>query len=281
MKRLFMLLLGLAFVIGGVHTASAGCLQANSQAYVYLSPDATGYGCGIPTSGGIAYAYVFARPVTGIAAARFSVPVPTCAPGMQRLADMSEFPVTLGNSADGVSVGFGTCKTGSDFLVMTIMYYIPNAPQGCCPISIRPDPYADTANTGEIEFVDCNFELFTGGAWSTFVGAQAPPILKDPNPSDGAAEVPLDATLSWTRHICNCSMCPPSNQVYFGTTSDPPQVSYQDEDTYNPGPLSPSTTYYWKIKNDTTTSPVWSFTTVVGVPTESTTWGRVKALYGE
>jgi len=80
----------------------------------------------------------------------------------------------------------------------------------------------------------------------------------------GATGVNINPTLSWT-----CS--DPDNDaltydVYFGTSSNPPlKASGITSTRYNPGTLSYSTTYYWKIiasdGQATTSGPVWHFTT--------------------
>ncbi|MGH9195208.1 MAG: hypothetical protein ACRD1T_05670, partial [Acidimicrobiia bacterium] len=63
--------------------------------------------------------------------------------------------------------------------------------------------------------------------------------------------------------------------IYLGTTPDPPlhainvvvgSVDEGEYEVYQLPPLSPGTTYYWRIvaktmANQTTSSPVWSFTT--------------------
>jgi hypothetical protein len=61
--------------------------------------------------------------------------------------------------------------------------------------------------------------------------------------------------------------------VYFGTDSTPDETEFkgnQTATTYNPGTLTNSTTYYWRIdeKNatGTTTGVVWSFTTIAPPP---------------
>jgi hypothetical protein len=286
MRRMLMMILGVVLVVGVPRT----CDAQTEAGVLYLATEPNGYGgCGIRDVAGPVYVYVLARPYIGITATRFSVPLPSCASGAYRLADMPAFPVTLGNSETGVSIGFGTCKTSSDFLVLTILYFMPGTTQGCCLFPILPDPKADTAYTGQVEFVDCAFELALGrGSWS-FISKEGilPPLVGDPSPSDHATERPLNATLHWTVHRCDCYLTWHVNQVYFGTTPNPPMVaSSVEEDSYDPGPLQPSSTYYWKIKTIvgsslSTTTPVWSFSTVVGVPAESTTWGRVKALYTE
>jgi len=278
-----MMILGVVLVVGGVPLTSDAQTDAG---VLYMSTDINGATCGIMDVAGFVYVHVFARPYIGITATRFSMPLPSCVPGAYRLADMPVFPVTLGNSETGVSIGFGTCKEGSDFRVLTVLYYMPGTTEGCCPFPILPDPYAES---GEIEFADCAFELAMGARSTSYVSTvhTSPPLVGSPAPSDGATERPLDTKLGWTVHRCDCYLTWHVNQVYFGTTPDPPMVaSGIEEDSYDPGPLQHSTTYYWKVKtlvgsSLSTTSPVWSFSTVVGVPAESTTWGRVKALYTE
>jgi uncharacterized protein (TIGR02145 family) len=98
---------------------------------------------------------------------------------------------------------------------------------------------------------------------------QAPSIPSAPQPSDGAMNQPVNTMLSWT-----CT--DPENDVltydvYFGTTNPPAQVSTgQSGETFDPGVLGFSTSYYWKIVAhdnyvddyvNKTEGPVWSFTT--------------------
>ena len=59
------------------------------------------------------------------------------------------------------------------------------------------------------------------------------------------------------RHLAN---------VRSGTANPPPFIQNQAGTTYNPGTLSPNTTYFWRIDEQngsgTTTGVVWSFTTL-------------------
>jgi len=282
MRPMRMTVLSLALIICGLP------LIAHAQAgAIYLSTSPNGSTCGIQDTQGLVTVYVIARPYSGgITAAQFSAPLPPCVVGATWLCDIAVFPVTLGNSQQGVSIGFGSCKTSSDFPVLTIMYFMQGLTEVCCPYPILPDPYAET---GQVQFVDCDFNLATGHGYSSYVSktASLPPLVGDPGPNDGATERPLDTKLSWSVHRCDCFMCGHFNQVFFGTSPEPPSVANGvEEDTYDPGPLQPSATYYWKIKTYvgsslSTTTPVWSFSTVVGVPAQYTTWGKVKALYGE
>ena len=89
-----------------------------------------------------------------------------------------------------------------------------------------------------------------------------------PSPSNGATGVIILTDLSWS-----CSDPDGDSltyDVYFGTNSTPdsdePVSNNQTGTTYDPGTLSYSTTYYWKIvahdgNGGTTEGSVWSFTT--------------------
>jgi hypothetical protein len=108
----------------------------------------------------------------------------------------------------------------------------------------------------------------------------------NPFPADQAVAVPTDADLSWdvgTWINCGC-LGLPTIVVSFGTQPDPPDVAGGEPfETLDPGPLTPGTTYYWRIFKywcgAESTSPVWSFTTSPTVAVEQETWSRVKGLY--
>ena len=105
------------------------------------------------------------------------------------------------------------------------------------------------------------YEKVTGG------GGNIPPNQpSNPSPANGAQNQGINTTLSW-----NCSDPngdPITYNVYFGTSVNPPVVSNgQTAKNYNPGQLENNTTYYWKIiasdgQGGTSTSPVWSFSTI-------------------
>jgi hypothetical protein len=97
-------------------------------------------------------------------------------------------------------------------------------------------------------------------------GASAPSKATSPSPSNSATDVSTTADLSWTAGSGSTS-----SDVYFGTDSTPDSGEFQGNQTattYDPGTLSNSTTYYWRIdevnSNGTTTGDVWSFTTTSG-----------------
>jgi hypothetical protein len=106
----------------------------------------------------------------------------------------------------------------------------------------------------------------TGNLWSFTTEVAAAGKASNPNPADSAADVSVDATLSWTAGSGSTS-----SNVYFGTDSTPDSGEYkgnQTAATFDPGTLATGTTYYWRIDeinaSGTTTGTVWSFTTLTG-----------------
>ena len=108
-----------------------------------------------------------------------------------------------------------------------------------------------------------------GPVWS-FATKTDPISLEpnDPNPNDGAADVPIDTDISW-----NClEQQGIVFDVYFGESPNPPllEENYPSK-IYDLPMLEYSTTYYWKIiakdgLGGSFTSSVWSFTTVENLP---------------
>jgi len=111
---------------------------------------------------------------------------------------------------------------------------------------------------------------YKGDVWSfTTVGA-----IADPNPSDGAVDITQTPILTWTGSVLAAS-----HEIYFGTDPDAvknattasPEYKGSKalgDETYDPGKLAWSTSYYWRVDevNDTHPDspwkgPLWSFTT--------------------
>ena len=88
----------------------------------------------------------------------------------------------------------------------------------------------------------------------------SPGQATSPDPADSAADVTVDAVLSWT-----AGSGATSHDVYFGSTSPGAFQGNQTQTTFDPGTLSYNITYYWRIDevnaSGTTPGDVWSFTT--------------------
>jgi hypothetical protein len=105
--------------------------------------------------------------------------------------------------------------------------------------------------------------LYGAGAYGGTT-AVAPSEALNPSPADGATSVSTSTGVSWT-----AGSGATSHAVYFGTDATPDASEFigtQSGTTYDPGTLSASTTYYWRIDevnvSGTTTGTVWSFSTV-------------------
>jgi hypothetical protein len=116
-----------------------------------------------------------------------------------------------------------------------------------------------------VDEVDADGVVVEGDVWSF---TTTPLEAHFPVPTDGAVWQALDTTLSWT-----AGKVVVMHDLYFGT--DEAAVAAADMSTfkgklvttsYDPGPLEPDTTYYWRVDQFTPTGtvagPVWSFTTL-------------------
>ena len=136
--------------------------------------------------------------------------------------------------------------------------------------------YGKTGSSGWLrEDVDNNGVITTLDVVlvSNHIGEQwlPPPYAPStPSPPDNATGVDIATNLSWAGGDPDGDSV--TYDVYFGTASSPPKViSNQSITSYNPGTMSYSTTYYWKIvawDSHGTTTPglIWHFTTVNNPP---------------
>ena len=115
----------------------------------------------------------------------------------------------------------------------------------------------------QVNRMRCTLDNFRVDLGST---GNPPGKASNPSPTHGAGGVSTGATLAWT-----AGSGADSHDVYFGTDSTPDAGEFagnQTTTTYDPGPLSSNTTYYWRVDevnpDGTTTGDVWSFTTLGG-----------------
>jgi len=109
---------------------------------------------------------------------------------------------------------------------------------------------------------------YKGDVWSF----TTPGAVGNPQPAYGAADVGMNATLSWT-----AADSAASHELYFGTdkeavrNADAGAPEYKGSvalgaESHDPGLLEPDTAYYWRVdevdgQGNTSKGPVWIFTT--------------------
>jgi len=111
-----------------------------------------------------------------------------------------------------------------------------------------------------------------GNLWSfTTTNFYSPPAqATEPYPADGATGTDIYLPLSWTAGSGTVAY-----DVYFGSSVETLLLQGQQQsDVFDPGLLTGSTTYYWRIdpvnSSGTTTGQIWSFTTAAIFPTNVT-----------
>ena len=119
-------------------------------------------------------------------------------------------------------------------------------------------------------------------AFAELTQGQPPDTPCNPFPCDDATSVQRTANLSW--------LCADSDNdnltysIYFGTSTSPPFIEsgwtgeYFNIFNILEAPLNATTTYYWKIvahdATDSTSSPVWSFTTADNLGSGTVRYGE-------
>lgn len=129
--------------------------------YISIFGDHSGIDCGLPdVAPGLATYYIFHHATPGATACQFWAPTPWCMDAIY-LQDTIVFPVTLGDSQTGVSIGYGSCLAGP-IHVLSILAFGQGLTPKCCCYFIYPHP---ASTTGDIQVVDCEENLLsaTGG----------------------------------------------------------------------------------------------------------------------
>jgi hypothetical protein len=100
-------------------------------------------------------------------------------------------------------------------------------------------------------------------------GSENPPgSAGNPTPTSGATGIDINQDLAWA-----AAVDADSHDVYFGTNPSPGAAEFQGNQTatiFEPGVLTPSTTYYWRIDEvneyGATPGTTWSFQTAAAGP---------------
>lgn len=256
--------LGYCLVFAFVVAALLPC-RSRADGHLTFAPDPDGNSCYVadPGPNQVVTVYVVARNMTGVTGFRFAAPTPSNS-GLTYVTDQSTF-FTIGNSQSDVAVSFGACETGT-FVVMQILFYRPESAGTCAFYTTSP---------GAI-YSDCTFAEHPLPVIGVMLNSDGTCIqARNIAPADGATNVPLATTLTWTPGY-TCYLY--GSQLYFGMNPNPPEVASYPVSPFSVGPLHPGTKYYWRVA-DPGAGPVWSFTTTNIVATQPSTWGAIKALY--
>jgi len=168
-------------------------------------------------------------------------------------------------------VYFGTSSDANDLSLIAENYGSENFPLSNF-VSLNPE----TIYYWKVVAEDSNGGISEGLIWSfctVHIGNYPPSIPTNPDPSDGACNVPVTTSLSWT---CNdLDNDPIVYHVYFGTSGNANDLSLIAENYGSENfPLSdfvslnPETIYYWKvvaedINGGISEGPIWSFSTII------------------
>ncbi len=113
---------------------------------------------------------------------------------------------------------------------------------------------------------DDHANMTVGDVWEFTTLANVPPVAPHtPSPVDGGIDLLPDVDLTW---VCSDFEGDPIlYDIYFGEAADPPLVTSDlSGELYDPGLLTHSRTYFWKVVakdnfNNVTEGDIWTFTT--------------------
>ncbi len=163
--------------------------------------------------------------------------------------------VYFGDNFEDVNDGTGNTFQGN----RTIMYFVAGVTGSPCPDGLVPG----TTYYWRIDEVEADGTTkHKGDTWCFTIPSKT---AYNPNPPDGAKFIdPGNLTLTWTVGF-NAKL----HTVYFGDSFDDISNAAgglpQGPANYNPGPLEPDKTYYWRVDEfdvvETHKGDVWTFTT--------------------
>ena len=140
--------------------------------------DNGGVSCNLPSTATSMYYFVHVNAV-GATASQWAAPKPACLNGT-RLTDIAVFAINFGNTNDGITIGYPTCRAGT-FHIMTVMYTVVGA-DPCCYFSVVADP---NLSSGLIEIPDCEYDMAYG------TGGQG---ILNSDPVNCDCDVPVEST---------------------------------------------------------------------------------------
>jgi hypothetical protein len=271
------------------------CTTGSNAAYFDMTTETEsiyGFGsCDIRATGASARIYVRALSIP-FQKARLTIPD---VPGVTVVNESWGVSFT-GDHASGVELDMGSCVGPFNQFAPVVIGYMDvewAGPANCTT-------WQANANA---EVQDCNgmwrpvHEMMHQIAVTSGCGACpwqfcfGPLPAYDPEPANGATNVPLDVLIKW-----KYTHEPYWDVSYVRISTQPDCTSggsfwLRDKYEFAPDFLEPGRTYYWQPSfgsgydggcqdtGGTTLGPIYSFTVEGVLAVEPTTWGRVKALY--
>jgi hypothetical protein len=127
--------------------------------------DESGSNCSFVDNGGLVQVYIIHQYADGVSASQFKLDV--AATGWTHLGDTWNYPVVIGSSITGVSVGYGGCYS-SPFVVGVVSFMGSAAPAGT-GFGIVPYPAV-----GEIQAVDCDGYTRVAAGGTAYINTASP-----------------------------------------------------------------------------------------------------------
>jgi hypothetical protein len=127
--------------------------------------DVNGQSSVVVDNGATAEVYVVHKVTQGATACAFRIEAPT---GWTLVSAQSEFPVSIGDIDDGISIAYGQCLTGS-IHVMTLTYTAPGNSTTDARFRVLPN----LQWPAHIQVVDCEQNLVEDG-----IGVESPVVIQ-------------------------------------------------------------------------------------------------------
>ena len=145
-----------------VTMAVASGLPGAGAIGVFSDPQASGCNL-LDHAPGLMTFYIVHVLTAEASAAEFAAPVPPCMTGATYLGESSPFGVVIGNSQTGVSIGYGSCRSGP-IQLLTVRLFVQGLSEPCCLYPVVPDPgYWEPG----IWMVDCDSHMLeAAGAYA-------------------------------------------------------------------------------------------------------------------
>ena len=163
-----LLVLGLVAGCGDDNPSNVTPDNTNLGGTIGVYADMSGASSALVDNGGVAEIYVVHKVAEGATACAFSIEAPA---GWTLVAAQSQFPVSIGDIEDGVSIAYGQCLTGS-IHVMTLTYTAPGNSTSDARFRVLPNSQWPE----HVQVVDCNQNLVEDG-----IGVESPIVLPQEN----------------------------------------------------------------------------------------------------